>query len=259
MAEHLPSPSSLFNQLTAFSYEQDPDFALGFSDVMELSRSTKIATALLNCEDGVELPLYDEKKIIFRAERKHTDEDYRQPDQPNGFTIKQEIVTQLPGIPKLLMSQLDGELDECYDSSEPGDFNKIQFVEYAVSHNEEGEVSIDRNIGYALCDYDITVYEISETSGQPEAQYIALAHRQKSLRVMPPIKQDAAEDKIEQISYDALFKDIFDSTSNIQLYQELTKTRETDATISILGLVECLKRRWTLPDQLVLAKYHLEA
>lgn len=258
MAEHHSSPSSLFNQLTNFSYAQDPDFALGTSDAMKIERSTQVATASLrDDETGEEVPLYDEKKIFFRAERDHSEEDFREPGQPSIFTIQQEIITQLPGLPGTLREQLGQETQEGDGRFESCDFNKIQYVHYDVKREDDGEITIDRNIGYMLRDYESVIYETSEIIGQPTPEYIPIAHRQQTLRVFSPIKQEAAEDEIEQISYNAIFDEIFDGVSNMRFFLELVQTREADATISILGLVECLKRRWVLPDQLLLSKEHL--
>jgi hypothetical protein len=258
MAEHHPSPSSLFNQLTSFSYAHDPDFALGASDAMQIERSTQVSTASLRDNDtGEEIPLYDEKKILFRAERDHTEEDFRDPSQPSTFAIQQEIITQLPGIPGTLREQLGYEAQDGGDWFESSDFNKVQYVHYGVKREDDGEITIDRNIGYMLRDYENILYETSEIIGQPAPEYIPIAHRQQTLRVFSPIKQEAAEDEIEQVSYNAIFDEIFDGVSNMRFFHELVQTREADATISILGLVECLKRRWVVPDQLLLSKEHL--
>lgn len=255
MAKRHTSPASLFDQLTTFSYEQDPEFARGDSDVMRIKRATQNAASYLTSEDGeTTLPLYDEKKILFRAERPQEEKKSKRPNLPISFIIQQEIITQLPCIPGSLIEQLKDDLEDCYDTLESGDFNTLQYVHYSVTREEDDitDISIDRNIGYILRDYDDTLYETSELIGQPEPQYVPIAHDQQTLRVFSPIKQDAVEDRIEQVSYNALFEEIFDGVSNMKFYDEFVKTRDAEATIGILGLVNCLQKRRALPNKLLL-------
>ena len=252
MAEHSASSKLLFNKLTAFAYAQDPDFARGESDVMHVERSTKIAAAFLkNVDSSQQVPRYNEKKILFRAEREPSEEDMRDPSDPIGFLVQQEITTQLPGVPKALRSHLAEALDGCYDTPDSGDFNTVLFAHYSVMKEDDNSVKIDRNIGYELRDYEHTIYEVSELVGQPEPEIVPLAHRQRTLRVYPPIQQEAASDRIEQMTYNILFENLLDRTSNMQLFQELARAREADATVAILGLVTCLRQRETLPDNLL--------
>lgn len=253
MTERQISPSLLFNKLTAFSYSQDPDFKRGESDVMKIERTTKLATANLQCEETKEnTPLYDEKTLLFYAERAHSEEDFRQSKNPASFKIQQEIITQLPGVPTTLREQLEEQLEGCDISLDSGNFNKVQYVHYSVDRDEDDEILIDRNIGYILRDYDDVLYETSELIGQPEPEYVPIAHNQQSLRVYSPIKEDSVEDQIQQVSFNAIFEEIFDGASNMHFYHEFVKNRDIDAVVSILSLVRCLKERRTLPDHLLL-------
>jgi hypothetical protein len=254
MAKQRIPPVSLFNQLTAFSYEQDPEFARGDSDTMRVKRATQNTASYLTSDDGeMTFPLYDEKKILFRAERSSQEDTSKRPNLPISFIIRQEIITQLHCLPGTLVEQLKDELEDCYDTPESGDFNTLQYVHYSVTRDEDDttDISIDRNIGYILRDYDDILYETSELIGQPEPQYVPIAHDQQTLRVFSPIKQDAVEDRIEQVSYNALFEEIFDGVSNMKFYNEYVKTRDADATIGIIGLVNCIQKRRALPNKLL--------
>ncbi|MDB5186744.1 MAG: hypothetical protein JWM07_216 [Candidatus Saccharibacteria bacterium] len=254
MTEGKTSPLSLFNQLTAFSYWHDPEFKSGDTDTMDCIRSSKLGTAILRCDETAETQqLYDTKKIAFYAERPHTEEDFRQSENPTVFKIHQELITQLPdGIPCALREQIAEGLEDYDTSLDKGDFNTVHYVHYAVERDEDGEIIIDRNIGYTLRDYETVLYDTSEIIGQPEPVLVPIAHRQQTLRVYAPIKEDSVDDKIQQVSFNAIFEDIFDGGSNAEFFHEFVKLRHTDATMSILALVACLKERRAIPDHLVL-------
>lgn len=128
--------------------------------------------------------------------------------------------------------------------------NVVNYVDYTVT-NDEGEIDIQRNIGYALRDIDTIIFEASEIIGQPEPEYITIAHQQQSLRVFHPIKEEAVSDQVEQLSFNAVFDEIFDGRNQL-FFSEFVDRRQNDATLALISLIGCIKGRHTLPKDLLL-------
>lgn len=219
--------------------------------MVTIERATRkiVGNILSEDDETVTMPIYDERKTHFSAEREPQERKRKRPPQPVGFIIQQEITTQIAKIPASLRGHIEPEIAECYDMSEPGDLNVVNYVHYTVKR-EDGDIAIDRNIGYMLRDLDTIVYETSELIGQPAPLLIPIPHRQKTIRAFSPIKEESVEDAIEQVSFNALFDDYFDGVSNMEFFEELIKARDADAAVGILGLIQCLETRRALPNEL---------
>lgn len=257
MSEHQPSsaptPEQLFSRLTSLAYKHDSQFERGHTDAMDLERKVRMFAGQVPTEDDYNdmLPIYNDQLIRFSAEREFSLTKHRQPTHPVGFAIQQEITKQVSRIPDSIMSRIDPEVAECYEMSEPGDLNVVTFVHYAVLR-EDGDIAINRNIGYKLRDLNEVVYESSELIGQPAPQLITLAHRQETLRRFEPIKEEAVEDQIEQLFFNEKFDTFRDGVANMEFFMEFSSARDADATTSILGLAKCLNQRRPLPKRLLL-------
>lgn len=262
-----PSPEQLFSRLTSLAYRHDYQFERGHTDAMDIQRkvrtfagqveaemdvtSTTQATDAEEAEEPAMVPIYNEQILRFTAERAYSTLKERQPTAPVGFTIQQEFIKQVDRVPDPILHRIEREVAECYEMSEPGDLNVLSFVHYAVLR-EDGDININRNIGYKLRNIDEVMYESSELVGQPVPQLITIAHHQDPLLYFEPIKEEAAEDQIEQLFYNEQFDLFRDGAANIDYYLALHDARDADATTSILGLIKCLNQRRPLPKQLLL-------
>lgn len=209
----------------------------------------KIAGHVVDDTDPtLKIPLYDERVLTFRASRTVDDDDGT--GGSTAFVMRQEIITQLNELPKPLYPLLDQEMIEQYGMTEQGDLNVVTYVQYTVD-DDEGEVRIDRNIGYTLRDIEEPIFASSELLGQPKPEAVPIAYTQQTLLVFPPIKQDAATDSIEQISYDAMFNEIFNGENHL-FYGEFNERRDDDVTLALLALLKCIKGRHVLPTELTL-------
>lgn len=99
LSAEIPSPESLFAKLTSLAFDIDPDFRSGESDVMTYTRSSKQFAGQLidNCDPEQKIPLFNEKILDFKATRTEIDDHTTANKLPVGFTIRQEIVTQIEG------------------------------------------------------------------------------------------------------------------------------------------------------------------
>jgi hypothetical protein len=248
-----PTPEQLFSRLTSTAYHYDFQFAHGHSDAMDVERKARkiVGRIAIEDDDGPTVPIYNERIIRFSAERDGPTKKYARHSLPVGFTIQQEIIQQVAMIPESIRSRLDPEIVECHEYSEPGDLNVMNFVYYSVLR-EDDDLTIDRNIGYRLHNIDVVMHESSELIGQPEPQLIPIAHRQKTIRQFEPIPEEAVEDKIEQVTYDAVFDQFSDGVENAAFWSQFATAREIDAAISILALVKHLSPHGTLPKKLLL-------
>jgi hypothetical protein len=250
-----PAPTSeqLFSRLTSLAYKHDYQFERGHTDAMDIKRKVRVFAGQVPTVDDYDttLPIYNEQTLRFTAEREFSLERHRQPTDPIGFAIQQEIIKQVPRIPDSIVSRIEPAVAECYDMSEPGDLNVVTFVHYAILR-EDGDIAINRNIGYKLRDIKEVVYESSELIGQPAPQLIPLAHRQETLRCFEPIKEEAAEDQLEQLFFNEQFDAFRDGVANMAFFMEFSDARDADAITSILGLVKCLNQRRPLPKHLLL-------
>lgn len=248
-----PTPEQLFSRLTSVAYRHDFEFARSQTDAMDIERKARkiVGRVEVGDDDDTTLPIYNEKIIRFSAEREGPKKKFERVRPPIGFTIQQEIIKQVNQVPGAIRSRLDPEIVEVHEYSEPGDLNVVNFVHYSVLR-EDGDISINRNIGYKLRNIDEVMYESSELIGQPEPQLIPIAHRQKTIRHFAPIQEEAVEDKIEQVSYDAIFNQFSDGIESAEFWSHVSATRDADAAISILALVKHLSAHSTLPKKLIL-------
>jgi hypothetical protein len=244
------SPNSLITQMTVFAYESSHAFQVGQVDAAKTIHAEEIRVGIsLDATKS----LYDERSIAFRAKRLTAPPDRHRIISPHLFIVKYFEKTHLPGLPEALAPHLSPETKDAYQNCFYGELHEIRGIEYKVEKDGD-DIDISRNISYALHGTAGALYEIGEVDESDEkVQWIPLAHEQRSLRIEERIQEEQVDDQIEQLTFNAHFKNFRDGVGNADFYAELVDMRTKEAAICISALVHCLKRGSRIPayDQLI--------
>ena len=246
------SPNTLVTQMTALAYERRHTFSQGEVDAVTLSVSEQqhVGTSVEDTQR-----IYDERSVIFNAERRQSTPSRRLILPPDFFTIKYSQKTHLPSLPPALIPHLPEETVHAYKNCFYGELHEIQSVLYTVEKDGD-DIDINRDIMYGLHGTDGVLYDNNEIDESKESvQWVPVAHEQQSLRIERRIEEEQADDQTEQFFYDDRFEKFRDGLGNADFWMDLCRMREKEATVCISALLQCIRRGSRIPHYDEIADY----
>lgn len=246
------TPNALVTQMTALAYERRHAFAQGEIDAVSLSVNEQrhVGTSVEDMKR-----IYDERTVLFNAERTQEDTERKLILPPNFFTITYSEKTHLHHLPPALIHRLPTDTVSTYSDCFYGELLEIQSVRYTVEKDGR-DIDMNRDITYELRGLHEALYTISEVDESKESvQWIPLAHEGQSLRIERQVLEEQVEDQTEQFFYNDGFEKFRDGLENADFYTDFVRMRENEATVCISALLQCIRRGSRIPRYDEIADY----
>lgn len=246
------TPNALVTQMTGLAYERRNAFAQGEVDAITLSVAEQrhVGTSIEDMKR-----IYNERTVLFNAERTHEAPKRKLILPPNFFTITYSEKTHLYCLPPALLPHLPADTVSTYSDCFYGELHEVQSVCYTIEKDGK-DVDMNRNITYELRGLHEPLYTISEIDESKESvQWIPLAHEEQSLRIERQVVEEQAEDQTEQFFYNDRFEKFRDGLENADFYTDFVRMRENEATVCISSLLQCIRRGERVPPYDNIADY----
>lgn len=248
MSEQLPTiATTLYADLTAFTYERDSEFRKRTNHISRIPRSSERHVNTLYSDDDPDFhyDIYDSKKLELVAKYDLTDKEQPKFDTRIIFQLGLVTVNQLVVVPPALYPYVSQEQRDYYAMIEPGDLNETRSLQYTIKHMPlDDTIGIVRTMEYILCDNDTPLYNAAHPTERRSFQRVAVAQEQRTLIVPPRIEEERVDDIASQIEYDITLQAILGTASQPEFTQQ---ERDTDADQTIRGLLKVLRSSIAIP------------